>query len=106
MIEALYDSADAPDGGVIVHNNSSANLALYRERAKRRDQIALLCPFAKFRHWLIEHGHSNLSLGTLEIASREPWQSLEKQFVLTQFPHLCLGGAYIAAGENAPFYGC
>lgn len=39
--------------------------------------------------------------GTLEMASRKPWQSLEKHLALIQFANLYLGGAYIAAGEKA-----
>ena len=38
--------------------------------------------------------------GTIEMASRRPWQSLEKHLVLVQFINLYLGGAYIAAGEK------
>ena len=38
--------------------------------------------------------------GTLEMASRKPWQSLEKHLALIQFTNLYLGGAYIAAGEK------
>ena len=108
MIEALYKSADAPDGGVIVDNNSSARpIWLYIARGPN-GATGLRCS-ARSRSsviGLIENGQSNLSLGTLEIASRKPWQSLEKQFVLTQFTHLYLGGAYIAAGENPHCYGC
>ena len=38
--------------------------------------------------------------GTLEMASRKPWQSLEKHLALIQFTNLYLGGAYIAVGEK------
>jgi demethylmenaquinone methyltransferase/2-methoxy-6-polyprenyl-1,4-benzoquinol methylase len=44
--------------------------------------------------------------GTLEMASRKPWQSLEKRLALIQFTNLYLGGAYIAAGEKARLSGC
>jgi hypothetical protein len=44
--------------------------------------------------------------GTLEMATRKPWQSLEKHLALIQFTNLHLGGAYIAAGEKARFSGC
>jgi len=43
--------------------------------------------------------------GTLEMASRKPWKSLEKHLALIQFTNLYLGGAYIAAGEKAPLSG-
>jgi ubiquinone/menaquinone biosynthesis C-methylase UbiE len=39
--------------------------------------------------------------GTIEMASRKPWQSLEKHLALVQFTNLYLGGAYIAVGEKA-----
>lgn len=39
--------------------------------------------------------------GTIEMASRKPWQSLENHLALIQFTNLYLGGAYIAAGEKA-----
>lgn len=39
--------------------------------------------------------------GTLEMALRKPWQSLQKHLALIQFTNLYLGGAYIAAGEKA-----
>jgi len=39
--------------------------------------------------------------GTLEMASRKPWLSLEKHLALMQFTNLYLGGAYIATGEKA-----
>ena len=39
--------------------------------------------------------------GTIEMASRKPWQSLEKHLALVQFTNLYLGGAYIAAGEKS-----
>ena len=39
--------------------------------------------------------------GTIEMASRKPWLSLEKRLALIQFTNLYLGGAYIAAGEKA-----
>jgi demethylmenaquinone methyltransferase/2-methoxy-6-polyprenyl-1,4-benzoquinol methylase len=38
--------------------------------------------------------------GNIEMASRKPWQSLEKHLTLIQFTSLYLGGAYIATGEN------
>jgi ubiquinone/menaquinone biosynthesis C-methylase UbiE len=38
--------------------------------------------------------------GTLEMASRKPWQSMEKHLALVQFTDLYLGGAYIAVGEK------
>jgi hypothetical protein len=44
--------------------------------------------------------------GTLEMASRKPWRSLEKRLALIQFTNLYLGGAYIAAGEKARFSRC
>ncbi|MDQ2840912.1 MAG: class I SAM-dependent methyltransferase [Acidobacteriota bacterium] len=40
--------------------------------------------------------------GTIEMASRKPWQSLEKHLALFQFTDLYLGGAYIAVGEKTP----
>ena len=43
--------------------------------------------------------------GTIEMASRKPWQSLEKHLSLIQFTNLYLGGAYIAVGEKARFSG-
>ncbi|MDP9049828.1 MAG: methyltransferase domain-containing protein [Acidobacteriota bacterium] len=39
--------------------------------------------------------------GTIEMASRKPWQSLEEHLVLVQFTNLYFGGAYIAVGEKA-----
>jgi ubiquinone/menaquinone biosynthesis C-methylase UbiE len=39
--------------------------------------------------------------GTLDMASRKPWQSLKKHLSLIQFTNLYLGGAYIAVGEKA-----
>jgi SAM-dependent methyltransferase len=74
MTEALYDSADAPDGGVRVHNSGSVRLiSLYRKRAKRYDRIALLYYFAGFRHWVyrkraiqslaLNHGDTVVDLG-------------------------------------------
>ena len=39
--------------------------------------------------------------GTIEMATRKPWQSLEKHLALVQFTDLYFGGAYIAAGEKA-----
>jgi demethylmenaquinone methyltransferase/2-methoxy-6-polyprenyl-1,4-benzoquinol methylase len=44
--------------------------------------------------------------GTIEMASRKPWQSLEKHLALIQFTNLYLGGAYIAAGEKPVPPGC
>jgi ubiquinone/menaquinone biosynthesis C-methylase UbiE len=44
--------------------------------------------------------------GAIEMASRKPWQSLEKHLTLIQFTDLYLGGAYIAAGEKARLSGC
>jgi ubiquinone/menaquinone biosynthesis C-methylase UbiE len=44
--------------------------------------------------------------GTIEMASRKPWQSLEKHLALIQFTNLYLGGAYITAGEKARSCGC
>lgn len=41
--------------------------------------------------------------GTIEMASRKPWQSLEKHLALIQFTDLYLGAAYIATGEKARF---
>ena len=38
--------------------------------------------------------------GNIEMASRKPWQSLQKYLTLIQFASLYLGGAYIATGEN------
>jgi len=43
--------------------------------------------------------------GTLDMASRKPWHSLEKHLALIQFTNLYFGGAYIAAGEKARFSG-
>ena len=39
--------------------------------------------------------------GTIEMASRKPWESLAKHLSLTQFTNLYFGGAYIAVGEKA-----
>ena len=38
--------------------------------------------------------------GTIEMASRKPWESLEKHLAPIQFTELYYGGAYIAAGEK------
>ena len=43
--------------------------------------------------------------GTIEMASRKPWQSLEKHLALIQFTNLYLGGAYIAVGAKAGLSG-
>ena len=43
--------------------------------------------------------------GTIEMASRKPWQSLEKHLALIQVKNLYLGGAYIATGEKARLSG-
>jgi ubiquinone/menaquinone biosynthesis C-methylase UbiE len=43
--------------------------------------------------------------GTIEMASRKPWLSLEKDLALIQFTSLYLGGAYIAVGEKSHFAG-
>lgn len=43
--------------------------------------------------------------GTIEMASRKPWLSLEKALSLIQFTSLYLGGAYIAVGERNLFPG-
>jgi demethylmenaquinone methyltransferase/2-methoxy-6-polyprenyl-1,4-benzoquinol methylase len=39
--------------------------------------------------------------GTIEMASRKPWQSLEKYLTVVQFTDLYLGGAYIATAEKS-----
>jgi ubiquinone/menaquinone biosynthesis C-methylase UbiE len=39
--------------------------------------------------------------GTIEMASRKPWQSLDKYLNRVEFTNLYFGGAYIAAGEKA-----
>lgn len=39
--------------------------------------------------------------GTMEMASRKPWQSLAKHLAPIQLTDLYLGGAYIAVGEKA-----
>jgi demethylmenaquinone methyltransferase/2-methoxy-6-polyprenyl-1,4-benzoquinol methylase len=39
--------------------------------------------------------------GTIEMAARKPWESLEKHLTLIQFTNLYLGGAYIAVGKKA-----
>jgi|ERR1035438_3960670 demethylmenaquinone methyltransferase/2-methoxy-6-polyprenyl-1,4-benzoquinol methylase len=39
--------------------------------------------------------------GTIEMASRKPWQSLDKCLNRVEFTNLYFGGAYIAAGEKA-----
>jgi len=39
--------------------------------------------------------------GTIEMASRKPWQSLDKYLSPVEFTNLYFGGAYIAAGEKA-----
>jgi ubiquinone/menaquinone biosynthesis C-methylase UbiE len=41
--------------------------------------------------------------GTIEMASRKPWLSIEKDLSLIQFTSLYLGGAYIAVGEKSLF---
>jgi ubiquinone/menaquinone biosynthesis C-methylase UbiE len=38
--------------------------------------------------------------GSIEMAARKPWESLEKHLTLIQFTELYMGGAYIAAGEK------
>jgi ubiquinone/menaquinone biosynthesis C-methylase UbiE len=38
--------------------------------------------------------------GTLEMATRKPWQSLKRYLTLTKFQDLFHGGAYIAVGEK------
>jgi ubiquinone/menaquinone biosynthesis C-methylase UbiE len=38
--------------------------------------------------------------GTIEMATRKPWQSLERYLALTEFRDLFHGGAYIAVGEK------
>ena len=38
--------------------------------------------------------------GTIEMASRKPWLSLEKYLAPVQFTSLYMGGAYIATGEK------
>jgi demethylmenaquinone methyltransferase/2-methoxy-6-polyprenyl-1,4-benzoquinol methylase len=38
--------------------------------------------------------------GTIEMASRKPWVSLEKYLAPVQFTSLYMGGAYIATGEK------
>ncbi len=40
--------------------------------------------------------------GSIEMAARKLWLSLQEHLALVQFTNLYLGGAYIAAGEN-PF---
>jgi ubiquinone/menaquinone biosynthesis C-methylase UbiE len=39
--------------------------------------------------------------GTIDMASRKPWQSLDKYLNRVEFTNLYFGGAYIAAGEKA-----
>jgi hypothetical protein len=39
--------------------------------------------------------------GTIEMAARKPWESLEKHLTLIQFTNLYFGGAYFAVGEKA-----
>jgi len=39
--------------------------------------------------------------GTIEMAARKPWESLEKHLTLIQFTSLYFGGAYFAVGEKA-----
>jgi ubiquinone/menaquinone biosynthesis C-methylase UbiE len=39
--------------------------------------------------------------GTIEMASRKPWLSIEKHLSLIQFTNLYFGGAYIAVGEKS-----
>ena len=41
--------------------------------------------------------------GTVEMASRKPWLSIEKDLSLIQFTSLYRGGAYIAVGQKCPF---
>lgn len=38
--------------------------------------------------------------GTIEMAARKPWLSIEKHLSLIQFTNLYFGGAYIAVGET------
>jgi ubiquinone/menaquinone biosynthesis C-methylase UbiE len=38
--------------------------------------------------------------GTIEMATRKPWQSLERYLTLAEFRDLFHGGAYIAVGEK------
>ena len=42
--------------------------------------------------------------GTIEMASRKPWLSMEKHLSLIQFTNLYLGGAYIAVARKVPFH--
>jgi ubiquinone/menaquinone biosynthesis C-methylase UbiE len=58
--------------------------------------------------WLMNKAAPLLSLlltgpfgGTIEMASRTPWKSLEKYLALVQFTNLYFGGAYIVTGEKA-----
>ena len=44
--------------------------------------------------------------GTLSMASRKPWLSLERYLALVRFTDLYLGGAYIAAAEKERSSGC
>ena len=72
--KALYNSADASDGGVRVDNSDSVRLiSLYRKRAKRYDQTTLLYYLVGFRHWAyrkraiqslaLNHGNTVVDLG-------------------------------------------
>jgi ubiquinone/menaquinone biosynthesis C-methylase UbiE len=40
--------------------------------------------------------------GTLEMATRKPWESLRKHFFRIRFRNLYFGGAYIAEAQKAP----
>jgi ubiquinone/menaquinone biosynthesis C-methylase UbiE len=41
--------------------------------------------------------------GTIEMASRKPWESLENHLALIQFTSLYLGGAYIAVAQKSVY---
>lgn len=43
--------------------------------------------------------------GTIEMASRKPWESLERYLALIQFTTLYFGGAYFVVGEKAHLSG-
>jgi ubiquinone/menaquinone biosynthesis C-methylase UbiE len=43
--------------------------------------------------------------GTIEMASRKPWESLDRYLALIQFTNLYLGGAYFVVGEKTRLSG-
>ena len=87
----------------VIRNGSSALLP-----AKR----FVILDFKRPSGWFMNRAAPLLAMllagpfgGTIEMASRKPWQSLKMHLSLIQFTNLYLGGAYIAAGEKGRFSG-